>query len=101
MRTSVFSLTWLANRGTFVQILRLGPDPPKRSKCLPEKATNQVTDLLARWRKGDQAALDSLMPLVYELRRVSLLSKVYKIEQSLRIPRGTIPNAETSEGGHG
>ena len=39
---------------------------------MPEKATNQVTDLLARWRKGDQAALDSLMPLVYDqLRRVA------------------------------
>lgn len=35
-------------------------------------ASNQVTDLLVRWRGGDKAALDSLMPLVYaELRRIA------------------------------
>jgi hypothetical protein len=27
--------------------------------------SNQVTELLRRWREGDHAALDSLMPLVY------------------------------------
>ena len=31
-----------------------------------------VTQLLANWSKGDQAALDQLMPLVYgELRRLA------------------------------
>jgi len=33
---------------------------------------NQVSELLRRWREGDQQALDSLVPLVYdELRRVA------------------------------
>jgi len=32
----------------------------------------EVTDLLHRWRQGDEAALDNLMPLVYnELRRIA------------------------------
>jgi RNA polymerase sigma factor (TIGR02999 family) len=35
-------------------------------------ANNQVTELLLRWSKGDQAAMDALMPLVYEdLRRLA------------------------------
>jgi len=35
-------------------------------------ASNQVTELLVRWRGGDKAALDALMPLVYsELRRIA------------------------------
>ena len=35
-------------------------------------SSNQVTELLVRWRGGDKAALDSLMPLVYgELRRIA------------------------------
>ncbi len=35
-------------------------------------SSNQVTDLLVRWRSGDQAALDALIPLVYEeLRRLA------------------------------
>ena len=34
--------------------------------------SNQVTELLVRWRGGDKAALDSLMPLVYsELHRIA------------------------------
>ena len=34
--------------------------------------SNQVTELLVRWRGGDKAALESLMPLVYaELRRIA------------------------------
>jgi RNA polymerase sigma factor (TIGR02999 family) len=34
--------------------------------------SNEVTELLVRWRSGDKAALDSLMPLVYsELRRIA------------------------------
>src|SRR6266498_2820744 len=33
---------------------------------------HQVTELLGRWRKGDGAALEELMPLVYdELRRLA------------------------------
>jgi RNA polymerase sigma factor (TIGR02999 family) len=39
---------------------------------LPDTTSNQVTELLRRWREGDQAALDALVPLVYdELRRVA------------------------------
>lgn len=35
-------------------------------------SNNQVTDLLLRWSKGDQDALNELMPLVYEdLRRLA------------------------------
>jgi RNA polymerase sigma factor (TIGR02999 family) len=47
------------------------------SACLWAKramrgASNQVTELLVRWRGGDKAALDALMPLVYsELRRIA------------------------------
>jgi len=36
------------------------------------ESSNHVTHLLVRWRSGDRAALDALMPLVYsELRRVA------------------------------
>jgi RNA polymerase sigma factor (TIGR02999 family) len=39
---------------------------------VPGTNSNQVTELLQRWRAGDHAALDALMPLVYkELRRVA------------------------------
>ena len=39
---------------------------------MPRAASNQVTELLRKWNEGDQAALDALMPLVYdELRRVA------------------------------
>ena len=35
-------------------------------------SSGRVTELLVRWREGDQAALDTLMPLVYdELRRLA------------------------------
>ncbi len=44
----------------------------KRVKVLPDTKSNQVTELLRKWRGGDRAALDALMPLVYaELRRVA------------------------------
>ena len=34
--------------------------------------SSEVTELLVRWRSGDRAALDSLIPLVYdELRRIA------------------------------
>lgn len=39
---------------------------------MPQKPTSPVTELLARWRSGDQNALDALMPLVYsELRQLA------------------------------
>lgn len=39
---------------------------------LQGEPSNQVTELLVRWRGGDKAALDSLMPLVYsELHRIA------------------------------
>ena len=41
-------------------------------KTLQRGPSNQVTELLVRWRGGDKAALDSLIPLVYtELRRIA------------------------------
>ena len=48
------------------------PGPQTGGKHLPGTTSNQVTELLRKWREGDQAALDLLMPLVYqELRRVA------------------------------
>lgn len=42
------------------------------AKTLQGEPSNQVTELLIRWRGGDKAALDTLMPLVYgELRRIA------------------------------
>ena len=39
---------------------------------MQQNSKEGVTELLVRWRGGDQAALDSLMPLVYnELRRLA------------------------------
>lgn len=39
---------------------------------MSDSAGHQVTDLLVEWRRGDQAALDRLFPLVYdELRRIA------------------------------
>ena len=39
---------------------------------LERGSSNQVTELLVRWRGGDKAALDVLLPLVYtELRRIA------------------------------
>ena len=39
---------------------------------MPGTESNQVTELLKKWRGGDRTALDALMPLVYkELRRVA------------------------------
>jgi len=38
----------------------------------PASKTHQVTELLAAWSEGDKAALDKLMPLIYdELRRLA------------------------------
>ena len=42
------------------------------ARNLQRGPSNQVTELLVRWRGGDKAALDSLMPLVYgELRQIA------------------------------
>jgi RNA polymerase sigma factor (TIGR02999 family) len=39
---------------------------------VPGDTSNQVTELLKRWGEGDHAALNSLIPLVYdELRRIA------------------------------
>ena len=37
-----------------------------RSEVVPGTTSNQVTELLRRWREGDQEALDSLVSLVYD-----------------------------------
>lgn len=48
------------------------PHNMKGDTILESGPPTQVTDLLARWRQGDRAALDELMPLVYEeLRRLA------------------------------
>jgi RNA polymerase sigma factor (TIGR02999 family) len=39
---------------------------------VPQDSSDQVTQLLVRWRGGDREALDALMPIVYsELRRMA------------------------------
>ena len=39
---------------------------------MPEPTTQPVSDLLAKWRAGDEASLRRLLPVVYnELRRVA------------------------------
>lgn len=39
---------------------------------MPDEPSNDVTQLLVRWRAGDQSALNDLLPLVYtELRRLA------------------------------
>lgn len=48
--------------------------PPRAARWvhLERGSSNQVTELLVRWRGGDRAALDALLPLVYtELRRIA------------------------------
>jgi RNA polymerase sigma factor (TIGR02999 family) len=40
--------------------------------ALSESSPNQVTELLAKWKRGDQESLQALLPLVYsELRRLA------------------------------
>lgn len=56
-------------------MLRQQRDPPRSlgsRNTLQIGPSEQVTSLLLRWRGGDKAALDELMPLVYdELRRLA------------------------------
>jgi len=57
--------------------------PPRVSglNTVQRGASNHVTELLVRWRGGDKAALDALMPLVYsELRRIA--SRYLQAERS-------------------
>ena len=45
------------------------PPPPTRDAAVPD---DEVTQLLARWSQGDEAALSRMLPLVYdELRRMA------------------------------
>ena len=45
----------------------------------PREPTHDVTQLLRAWGQGDQAALDRLMPLVYqELRRIAKRNMVHE-----------------------
>jgi RNA polymerase sigma factor (TIGR02999 family) len=68
--------------------------------CVLPQSTHQVSQLLADWQQGDQAALDSLVPLVYaELRKIarrhlwrqgnnlSLESRVLVHELYLKLPQ--------------
>ena len=44
---------------------------PSRPITVPELPSHHVSELLARWRDGDEAALQQLIPIVHEeLRRV-------------------------------
>src|SRR5687767_10717944 len=46
--------------------------PPSRIHATTNTAVSDVTDLLARWHRGDPDALDEMMPLVYgELRQLA------------------------------
>lgn len=51
----------------------LGPKLPSHVRCdLPEISRTDITGLLAEWRAGNQDALQSLLPLIYnELRRLA------------------------------
>lgn len=50
----------------------LSPCARPRGNSVQSNSSTQVTQLLGRWRNGDRAALDSLIPLVYnELRRIA------------------------------
>src|SRR5579864_5844493 len=41
-------------------------------RTVPQDSSDQVTQLLARWRGGDREALDAVVPIVYaELRRMA------------------------------
>src|SRR5579864_1997836 len=41
-------------------------------RTVPQDSSDQVTQLLVRWRGGDREALDALMPIVYaDLRRMA------------------------------
>lgn len=51
---------------------RTGVANPETEPCLPETSPNQVTELLLKWKSGDQESLQALLPLVYsELRRLA------------------------------
>ena len=48
------------------------PDRRPGGESLADSTSNKVSELLRRWKEGDQAALDALMPMVYhELRQVA------------------------------
>lgn len=50
---------------------------------MPQRSKPDITALLVRWRQGDQAALERLMPIVYdELGRMA--SRYMKHERALR-----------------
>lgn len=60
-------------RGTrrYCSLPERGSLTPKRGD-LSETSPNQVTELLLRWKGGDQKSLEDLLPLVYsELRRLA------------------------------
>lgn len=48
------------------------PDGPTSAGTMKTSVTHEVTRLLAEWGKGDEAAVEELMPLVYaELRKLA------------------------------
>jgi RNA polymerase sigma factor (TIGR02999 family) len=53
-------------------IFRCSKDSRSRSRAVPESTSQPVSDLLAKWRAGDEESLRRLVPVVYnELRRVA------------------------------
>lgn len=67
---SLQTIDFRPNPGYF---LRPNGDSPSPRKCLMSSdSPSQVTELLARWNRGEAAAREALVPLVYpELRRVA------------------------------
>jgi RNA polymerase sigma factor (TIGR02999 family) len=64
-------LLWVWNWGMVATFCESGSRRLGGQRLLGS-TSNQVSELLRRWREGDHAALDALMPLVYdELRRVA------------------------------
>ncbi len=59
------------------------------NRAAADTSSTAVTTLLGRWREGDQAALDALMPLVYEELR-ALARRSLRGEPSGRTLRPTV-----------
>jgi RNA polymerase sigma factor (TIGR02999 family) len=51
----------------------LGPSPREKAR-MNESPAGEITQLLLRWRAGDEAALAALLPLVYQELRLMALS---------------------------
>ena len=57
---------FIANTAALLLHYMSDPKPPKITDRLSPAPDGEVTQLLLRWRTGDKAALDALLPLVYD-----------------------------------